>query len=96
MSMKQKYVIKTIKAHSVIARAVNDNDTITRVRCWLYGRLPKHEYKLIEYIEEKLKCPVASIVEIKTENIQCAMPVEDFFNASIKKIENKKETEINA
>lgn len=96
MSIKQQYVKKTIKVHSVIVRTVNDNDTITRVNCRLYGRLPKYEHKLIANIEEKLKCPVVSIAEITTENVQCAMPIEDFFNASFKKIENTKETVNNA
>lgn len=94
--MKQQYVKKTLQVHSVIVRAVSDNDTIARVNCRLYGRLPKHDYKLIAYIEEKLKCTVVSIAEITTENVQCAMPLEDFYNASFKKIENKKENVNNA
>lgn len=94
--MKQQYVKKTIQVHSVIVRTVHDNDTIKRVKCRLYGRLPKHEYKLVANIEEKLKCPVVSIAEITTEIIQCAMPIEDFYNASFKKIESKKETVNNA
>lgn len=94
--MKPQYVKKTIQVHSVIVRTVNDNDTITRVNCRLYGRLPKHDYKLIANIEEKLKCPVVSIAEITTENVECAMPIEDFFNASFKKSKTKKETVNNA
>lgn len=94
--MKQQYVKKTIQVHSVIVRAVNDNDTITRVNCRLYGRLPMHEHKLIENIEEKLKCPLVSIAEITTENVECAMPIEEFYNASIKNRKQKKETVNNA